>query len=527
MKEALYILGNTVHHLQRERGCAAIFLGSEGLLFCDRMEAQFLETDQEIKALHEAWGRWQKENSLKPAQQKRLSHVLEQWAGLSGKRAEIKGCKATPSLSIDYYSHQLIGPLVQTMVEIALYAEGNDPARVSAYNAFLQFKERVGLERAIGVRGFIGYSFHNEEFRERLLFLLSEQENHHNMFSALADEAQKQSLHALLEDKAIRKLDKIHEALRQSPESPLLRSLTPEAWLDLVTEKVDVLHGFEKKLVETLGNPSSGNGVTVPAPSDNRSAQSSVAPYSDLIRSLQLFSGISAGNLDHLLHHGQVREFRKGKMLFLEGEQANRLYVILKGWVKLFKGTAAGEETILQMLSSGDSIMESAIFLNTTFPVSAQVVEDATLLSLPAPMIREQVRGNNELALNLLASMSYRSQSLIRQIENARLKSADERIGWFLLKLLLEQGLVSRCVELPYDKSLIASYLDMKRETFSRALKRLKEKGFRIENNTVVIPSLASLCGYCDTETAAVCDRHGTPDCPNTQCSAHRAEECV
>ncbi|MCC7259488.1 MAG: nitrate- and nitrite sensing domain-containing protein [Alphaproteobacteria bacterium] len=522
MKEALHILGNTAHHLQRERGCAAIFLGSEGLLFRERMEAQFMETDRQVQALREAWGRWHKEATLKPAQERRIVQVLEQWAGLSEKREEIEACGVMPSHAIDYYSHQLIGPLVQTMVEIALYTEGNDPARVSAYNAFLQCKERVGLERAIGARGFIGYSFHNEEFRERLLFLLAEQENHRKMFLALADDAQKELLRTLLETPAIRKLDDIHEALRQSPESPLLHSLTPAAWFDLVTEKVDALHTLEQQLERTLGKPTV---VPSPIPPESTALGNSLMQYQDLIHSLQLFSGIPAHDLDRLLQHGQVREFRKGKMLFLEGEQANRLYVILKGWVKLFKGTAAGEETILQMLSSGDSIMESAVFLNTTFPVSAQIVEDTILLSLPAPMIRERVRDNNELALNLLASMSYRSQSLIRQIENARLKSADERIGWFLLKLLLEQGHMSRCVELPYDKSLIASYLDMKRETFSRALKRLKEKGFRIENNTVVIPNLSSLCGYCDTETAAVCDRHGTPDCPNQNCTAHRHAE--
>ena len=43
-------------------------------------------------------------------------------------------------------------------------------------------------------------------------------------------------------------------------------------------------------------------------------------------------------------------------------------------------------------------------------------------------------------------------------------------------------------VELPYDKSLIASYLDMKPETFSRTLKKFKQKGFEIRKDAVILP---------------------------------------
>ena len=200
---------------------------------------------------------------------------------------------------------------------------------------------------------------------------------------------------------------------------------------------------------------------------------------------------------------------------------ANRLYIILKGWVKIVKHTIDGEEGILQMLSAGDSIMESTIFLNATFPASAQVVDDATVLSLPAPIFREQLKNNNALVMNFLTSMSHRSQDLIRQIEYARLKSVDERVGWFLLKLLLEQGSTSRVVKLPYDKTLIASYLDMKRETFSRSLKRLKDKGFKIGNNTIEMPDIKALCDFCDLSLAQTCRLHGKPECPNPQCNTH------
>ncbi len=514
MKEALFILGNLVHTLQKERGCISMFLCSEGKLFTTRMDAQFSVSDNTLKSFSEGLERWTKSDELKPAQRNKLRLLLDLCDDLPDLREKITAQEIFVSQIIDHYAHRLIGPMLQTMVEIALYMEGHNPTSVSAYNAFLQWKERIGLERSISVRGFVWHSFQNAEFLERILFLLSEQGNYRRTYLALANAEQKQLVQTVLHGKASRKLRKLHELLAHSPESPELFELTPETWFDIITSKIDALQTVEKKLVDTLALKTSFDDIEVaPQPSGQVSTSSS-GEFDNLIGSLQLFSGLSPENINSLLSHAQIRDFYKGKLLFLEGEQANRLYIILKGWVKIFKGTSAGEETILQMLSSGDSILESAVFLNISFPVSAQIAENTTLLSIPAPVVREQIKKNNELALNLLTSMSFRSQGLIRQIEDARLKSVDERIGWFLLRLLLEQGFNSRNVKLPYDKTLIASYLDMKRETFSRSLQRMKNKGFRIENDTIVIPDLNALCGFCNSDTSDICSYYDTRECP-------------
>jgi len=51
------------------------------------------------------------------------------------------------------------------------------------------------------------------------------------------------------------------------------------------------------------------------------------------------------------------------------------------------------------------------------------------------------------------------------------LKTATERVGWFLLKLGMEQNAgKANAITLPYDKTTIASFLDMTPETFSRTL---------------------------------------------------------
>ncbi|GJL98357.1 MAG: hypothetical protein DHS20C07_00370 [Methyloligella sp.] len=536
MKEALYIIGDLIHHLQRERGCSAMLLCSEGKLFSNRIEIQFEKTDQIFEVFADGVKRWSDNGTLKNQNLKKLKLVLNKSEELALVRENIRNQDLGVSASLNFYSHELICPLLNSCIEIALNIEDVKPAFVSALNAFLQWKERIGLERAIGVKGFTAYSFQNIEFVERLQFLLSEQNNYQNTFLAVANEKQKRIILEVLETEACQKLDHLHDDLRQSPDSASLYELTPEAWFDLISEKINALQTILNELIDTLDGeiPSiktntlskeTGSIAVERKELEHEKSIETVLSYSNnifakhalLIDSLQIFSGLSRTSLQSLFQHAQVREFNKGKLLFLEGEQANRLYIILKGWIKLFKGTSSGDEAILQMLSAGDTIMETAVYLNLKFPVSAQVSEDATILSLPAPVIREQVKQNNILAVNLLSSMCYRSQNLIRQIEIARLKTVDERIGWFLLKVALDQKNHSKYLQLPYDKTTIASYLNMKRETFSRALKRLKQKGFIIENDLIILPHEKALCEFCDHSLAENCPRHNTNDCPNPQ----------
>ena len=170
------------------------------------------------------------------------------------------------------------------------------------------------------------------------------------------------------------------------------------------------------------------------------------------------------------------------------------------------------------MLIGGDTVVGSAVFLNAPYPLSAQIAETATLVSFPAATICQLIRNNNELAVNMLNNISLRSQLLIQQVEMVRLKSATERGGWFLLKTLMAQSesnkMAKNSIRLPYDKAMIASYLDMKPETFSRTLKRFRNQGFHVENDTIILPDAENLCGFCDKDIASVCARGNTADCP-------------
>jgi hypothetical protein len=70
---------------------------------------------------------------------------------------------------------------------------------------------------------------------------------------------------------------------------------------------------------------------------------------------------------------------------------------------------------------------------------------------------------------------------------------------------------------LPFDKSLIASYLGMKPETLSRVLQSFRDEGFRIERHQITLPEPYALCRHCDPGTAQKCDLAETDSCPKIE----------
>ncbi len=219
--------------------------------------------------------------------------------------------------------------------------------------------------------------------------------------------------------------------------------------------------------------------------------------YLGCLRSTPIFSNLSDSEISFFQDSAQIRLFKKGKIVFLEGEPSDYFYIVSCGWVKLFHTLPEGDELILDVMTTGQVVGESALFDNSLHMCSAQVVEDCQLLSIPARILRERICTNRTLAFNILASMSRYHRQHFGEIALNTMQSAPQRIGRFLLRFCPHNKKQNIIFHLPYDKTLIADTLGMKGATFSRALNILRQKtGVRIKGARVEIDSLQTLTNY-------------------------------
>lgn len=210
-----------------------------------------------------------------------------------------------------------------------------------------------------------------------------------------------------------------------------------------------------------------------------------------------LFQRCSDSFIKEIRARAQKQHHSKGKVLFVHGDQAERFYFIKSGWVKIFRETPAGTQVVVDIFSAGQIFGETAIFEDSIYPYSAEVVEKGDVVSLPLSNLKLEMESNNKFALDMLACMARYRRKQDTEIEHRSTQNAAQRIGCFLLHLADPSETGSVKIHLPYDKTLVAARLGMQPETFSRALAKLRDKtGIHIKGADIEMDSLNQLIGY-------------------------------
>ena len=217
----------------------------------------------------------------------------------------------------------------------------------------------------------------------------------------------------------------------------------------------------------------------------------------DSIRSLPLFEGLTESDKDEFLSKARVKNYPRGSYLFTQGDNVKNFYIIQSGVIRLFRTTPGGDEITTDILIKGDTVCERKVFrFNTLHPDYALCVEDTTVLEFPATWLRESVRKNAVLSLNILSLLSLRSLLKDIEAEHQSTMSTAQIVACFLQWMCNIHGFDPRSFELPYNKSLIASRLGMKQETFSRTLPKLRDNGIDIQGTHVSFTSFHDLDRY-------------------------------
>ncbi len=214
-----------------------------------------------------------------------------------------------------------------------------------------------------------------------------------------------------------------------------------------------------------------------------------------------LFQSIDTPALEQLAAHCHQKTYTKGRDLFAMGDVAHVFYIILQGWVKLYRPSREGEEVIIHVFGPGETFAEAAVFNDRrTYPVNAQAIEDITVLEIPRQAFVQKIEEDSSFALRMLGAIASRQHYLVQQLEQVTTRTAPQRIGAFLIRFCRKEkhGAAGWSVDLPYDKAIISNRLNIKPETFSRALAKLSPHGIRMTGRSIVIEDMMKLADFCD-----------------------------
>lgn len=208
-----------------------------------------------------------------------------------------------------------------------------------------------------------------------------------------------------------------------------------------------------------------------------------------------LFASLPAALADNILNRSATKSFQRGETIFLQGEIAESIFVVLDGWVKLFRITPTGAEAVVGVFTQGRSFGEAVALSGDDYPVSAEAVTETRLLHVRASVLSGLMQERPEIATAILSSAFRHLQGLVSQLEQLKAHTGAQRVAEFLLELCnVHDG--SCTIRLPYDKTLIAGRLGMQPQSLSRAFNRLEDIGVKISHNQATIMDVAKLRAY-------------------------------
>ena len=207
----------------------------------------------------------------------------------------------------------------------------------------------------------------------------------------------------------------------------------------------------------------------------------------EILSRFPLFSGLESENLDKLSGIAVPKRIKRKAILFREGDEAKGFYLVVKGRIKLSKVSPTGKEQILHFVQGGQSFAEAALYMDQSYPATAEAIEETDLYFIPRDALMKSMSSNPDLAMNLIAHLARYLQLLTRKVEELSLMDATARLAQHLLgNMEPATGLV----RLGAGKGQTASSLGMAVETFSRTLTKFKEEGLVKEASPGVLQVL-------------------------------------
>lgn len=211
---------------------------------------------------------------------------------------------------------------------------------------------------------------------------------------------------------------------------------------------------------------------------------------------------LQSGNLlsrkeqDELVRIAMLVEFPKsGMTIFTMGSDAQFLYLIDEGVVRIARMAANGQRRILAFMVPGDlfGVPDCGIYANTT-----ETVSPARLYKVPWSKLRQVMTREPQLQLNLLIKLAHDFRQAQRQMMMLGQQSAHQRLALFLLDFMRNPGFFDEkraLLTLPVNRFDLADYLGTTRETATRAFTRLEDEGLvkRINSQTIQVLNLMGL----------------------------------
>ncbi len=189
----------------------------------------------------------------------------------------------------------------------------------------------------------------------------------------------------------------------------------------------------------------------------------------DSLRNFYLFKHLDEKKFARLKEISKIVEYKKGTILFFEGDEAKSLIVLIDGVLQVYKTDQKGNKVILHHFFPLDVIAEIVNLEHMRYPASAEFETDGKAMVIDYEAFEKEFLKDPEVSFAFIKSLSKKIKYLENVIATNLMMNSTARVAKFICEHEQEMKRLK--------KSYIAADLNMTPETLSRILKKLATLG--------------------------------------------------
>jgi CRP-like cAMP-binding protein len=224
----------------------------------------------------------------------------------------------------------------------------------------------------------------------------------------------------------------------------------------------------------------------------------------ELLKQTLLFRDLDDVILRSLARSAVEKQLARDEILFIAGDEAAGLYVVIEGSVRAFRTGSDGREQVIHVERAVTTIAELPVFDDGAYPSTVAAEEESRVLFIAKEKVRAACLEHPQLALAAARLFASRLRNCAELVESLSLREVGQRLAEFLLDQAKKSvdtagGSITFRQELTHNQ--LAARIGTVREVVSRVMFRLQEQGLiTTKGRVITIPDRRALERYAGRE---------------------------
>lgn len=188
-----------------------------------------------------------------------------------------------------------------------------------------------------------------------------------------------------------------------------------------------------------------------------------------------IFKHLTMDESEQLNFEKDFRHYKRGDVLYHEGNRISGFYCINSGIIKVYKTGLDGKEQIIRFARPGEIIAYRSVLSSEPACTTSKVIEDCQVCFIPSEVLISLIKQNSTFALELMRLTCHELGEANSYITDIAQKTVRERLAEVLLKLVEDFGLdEQKFLKISLTREELANIVGTATESVIRLLSEFK-----------------------------------------------------